>query len=861
MINKVNLRLFLLTAFIVILSGQVAQPQGLKFHGNNESMDNRTTFVVFNEKPYPTFNKYLELRFDLLIQNFGTFGYLLHIVDNKNEAFSLTFTYIDRNSSALKFNSEGKSNIISLDIKNEYLKSRWIPVILHLDFETGDCSLKIGSKTLKSKSKINFNKKIRPYIVFGRRENLVDVPSFAIRNLKISGAKKIYEFNLNESSGEEVHNAKGKAIGKVSNPYWLLNESYHWEKAISISSNSAMGSVFDEKEHSILFVNQDSLYIYNVETNTLTNKKYSNKMPYRMLLGTTFLNETNKKIYCYEINSLPRGSVTIGALDIKTQMWQSVGTAYTWVQLHHHNGFFDKTRNKYLVFGGFGNRRYNNNFLAYNFTSDNWDTIKVKGDKISPRFFSSIASSKNGKYLFIFGGVGNESGDQTVGHIYYEDLYRLDLNNSSIKKCWDNQSNLKLVSGKKMILSADENHLYIIRYAEYNEKTHLKLYRYLIEDGTSEQLGDSIPYISKSIASNVSLYYNTNLKEFYCVTHEFEENTQRVSSHIFTLNAPPVGKAAIDFYLKSKSENKKTFITILILLIILLSIIFFYFSKKRFQKKTDSIKEPEFDIISTLPNQFPEHHKNTLPTSISEDCNLNINKEFNKVYLYGAFTIYGKTGRDITYLFSAKLKQIFLYTLLNSDKEGVSSTLLNNLFWPEKEDKQAKNLKGVTISNLRKALAEIEGIELVYERGYFKIVISEPCFCDYTYLKSQLSEGSKVKSDMLSILERGLLLNCVKQDLFDKYKQQAEDAVFSVLPQHLPILYKEGECKKVLRICGILLKMDPLYEPALVYSIYSYNRLNEHEKIFKIYALFASEYRNSMGEVYPKSLESIIQEA
>ena len=82
-------------------------------------------------------------------------------------------------------------------------------------------------------------------------------------------------------------------------------------------------------------------------------------------------------------------------------------------------------------------------------------------------------------------------------------------------------------------------------------------------------------------------------------------------------------------------------------------------------------------------------------------------------------------------MFSNKLKLIFLYILLNSDSEGVSSSLLNSLFWPEKMEKKAKNLKGVTISNLRKALAEIDGVELIYDKGFFSFITTATRDCDY----------------------------------------------------------------------------------------------------------------------------------
>ena len=103
----------------------------------------------------------------------------------------------------------------------------------------------------------------------------------------------------------------------------------------------------------------------------------------------------------------------------------------------------------------------------------------------------------------------------------------------------------------------------------------------------------------------------------------------------------------------------------------------------------------------------------------------NDKKEANRIYIYGMFTVYNRDGRDVTHLFSKKLKYIFLYILLNSikEREGVSSSSLNEIFWPDKEEDKAKNLKGVTISNLRKTLLELDGIRLVYDLSLIHILI------------------------------------------------------------------------------------------------------------------------------------------
>ena len=834
------------------------QAQGLKFYGNKESIEQRTSFFVFNEESSPIFSQYIDIDFELKIQEFNSFGYLLHIVDNQNNiAYSITYTYIDKLSGAFKFNIEGKTNLISMNFVNGSINSKWLPVQLHIDLTTGQSSLSVNNTKKYSQRKLNIAEKFQPLLVFGRRENLVDVTPFAIRNLKISGAKNSFHFLLNESTGEEVHDANGKVRGKVIHPYWLLNESYHWKKVLTIPSKSTMGSKFDNKEQCVFFVNQDSLFRYEVRSNQLSGKPYANKLPVKLLLGTNFVDEASNKIYTYEINNLPAGNITMAALDVSTRTWQAVGRAYTPVQLHHHNGYLTK-EHQYLVFGGFGNKRYNNNFLAYNAVKDSWDTLRFKGDRISPRFFSSMASSKKGDVLYIYGGVGNDTGDQTVGHNYYDDLYTVNLGNQTIKKCWENHSNRKLVSSERMILSDNEKYLYVIRYPEYNEITHLQLHRISVADGTSQLLGDSIPYISKSIASNVSLYYNAALQEFYCITQEFNDITHSVNAHVYTLSAPPVDKTTIHLYSAHKSTTLFKLLITLLLALGVGFVLFLYFRKKL--RKNKIVSKVTQVPVQIKPTASSTHVKAPEVAEVLKKEPA-MTTEFNKIYIYGIFTVYGRSGRDITYMFSNKLKLIFLYILLNSDSEGVNSTLLNSLFWPEKMEKKAKNLKGVTISNLRKALAEIDGVELIYERGFFRIIINEPCYCDYCHLKLLLDNNSHDSEGMLRTLEHGQLLECTKQEYFDKYKQQTEDLIFSVLPQELPTLYKNNEYKQVLRICSVLLKLDPLYEPALTYSVYSHSRLNEYEKLFKTYALFAAEYRNSMGQAYPKSVETLIQEA
>ena len=54
---------------------------------------------------------------------------------------------------------------------------------------------------------------------------------------------------------------------------------------------------------------------------------------------------------------------------------------------------------------------------------------------------------------------------------------------------------------------------------------------------------------------------------------------------------------------------------------------------------------------------------NSLLTSETK-IRTNDKKEANRIYIYGMFTVYNRDGRDVTHLFSKKLKYIFLYILV-----------------------------------------------------------------------------------------------------------------------------------------------------------------------------------------------------
>ena len=868
MVVNTKYKFLFIQLIILLIAIPHLNAQGLMFYGNKLPIEQRTSYTLFDKDKLPVFSDYVDIEFDLKISQSDTFGYLLHLIDPENhDAYSLTYTSVNNETSIFKFNTEGKKNHIAITMASDSIISHWLRVKLHIDFLSGRSRMAIGSQSTDGDiGLVTQLQHVQPMLIFGRREHLVDVPAFSIRKLRVSDKAENYSFLLNEGKGNLVHDSRGKIRGTVINPYWLINDSYHWKRVATFNSSISMGAKFNLEAQEIQFITPDSFFTYQVDTKKSLKRPYANEMPVKMQLGTNYINGATGNICAYEINNLPIGSITMASLDQSTLMWQPLGKAFTKVQLHHHNGFWDKQNNRYLVFGGFGNRLYNNRFLTYNASEDRWDTLHFEGDNIAPRFYSSMVSSGKGNYLYIYGGVGNESGDQSIGHDYYNDLYGVDLERRTIKKYWSHPIEEKRVPSEQMILSEDEKSLYTIRYAEYIKSTYLELYRMSVENGDMEQLGDSIPFISGSIKSTVSLFHNPVLNEFYCVTQEVDEYAKQVKAVVYTLAAPPVGNAEMEYYSMEKGDMgslKWLFSFLALLVLILGGVVFIYVLQKK--KGTGNGNNKTATDVSSyiyLTNSIKRDEEEVSgSTSISPAVKQQA--ECNKIYVYGRFTIYGRTGRDITYLFSKKLKYIFLYILLDSAGKGagVNSSSLNEIFWPDKPEDKAKNLKGVTISNLRKALSELDGIKLVYERGIFKISIdTNICYCDYFSLHDHLATHPQSCESFLNIWERGQLLENEEYSLYDKYKQYSEDIIFSLLPKDLPIYYQRNEFSYVLRICFIMLQRDPLNEQALSYCMRSYKKLNDFANLSKVYSIFIIEYRKSMGEDYKKTIEELLQE-
>lgn len=838
------MKLFFYLAIILFFPLNIFS-QGLRFHGNESLINDRTSYSVF-ENSSPSFSEKLVINFNLSLLPESNVGYILRLKDtNKNTTYNLMYDNEGGDNTVFKFNEEGRNNLITILFKKEELANcQWVSISLSFDLKEDSMILSVNENETKIGG-LNLQEKWKPIIYFGRSEHVVDIPSFAIKNLVIKDKQQEYLFHLNENEGELVHDSRGKVRGQVSNPVWLINNAYYWAPRASFKSKNVAGLNFNSKTQDIYFFDRDSIITFNVRTHNISSRKYANELPVKLRLGMSFMDKTDDRLYAYEVYSEEQTTAATAAyLDLNTLMWTSETVDRLPTQLHHHNGFYDSDNQRYIVFGGFGSQHYNKEFYSYDLIEKKWNLLSFEGDKITPRYFSSMCYKKDENTLYIFGGMGNDSGDQTIGRRYYYDLYKVDLNKKKITKLWEIPWEGDNVVPVRSMIMLDDTCFYTLCYPEHFSSTFLKLYRFSIKDGSFDVLGDSIPIRSDKITTNANLYYNEKLNELYCTVQEFDANDISSVARVYSLSFPPI---SFDELVGEGKNKAMTYIWLVVILAaILVGIYLFYRKKSRVKTDLNSLDNSNLALQAREEIQRESFSRRDQP---------------NSVYLFGEFTVRDRNNKDITYMFSTKLKQTFLLILQYSIEDGISSQQLSDILWPDKTENKAKNLKGVTLNHIRKALSELDNIELIHDKGFFKIVLSEGCYCDYMRFSEITKEENIINNkELIEILTRGKFLKNTEGEIFDSFKQEVENRSETILQMEIESRYAQQDYQTTLLLVETLFNIDSLNEEALYYQIHSLTKLKMTDQAKNKYLIFAAEYKKVMNENYPTNLSSLLNE-
>ena len=689
---------------ISLCTTQMVSAYGLRFRGAASPIDERTSYDVFAHS-CPSFKDYFDLEFNMALYSTESVGYVLRVKGaDEGQIFNLFFDF--RGDDILfRLNQEGKCVLIALPVsKAEAMKSHWFKVKIAFNLKQDEITLKIHDQEKVCKG-VLLSDEFSPKIVFGKSDHIIDVPEIAVDKLVVN-AEHTYTFPLDEADGESVCNQEGTLYGKVENPIWLINEAYHWRKEGGFASASEAGSCYNADRNEIYYFNRDSLFVYNMETGSTSAKAFAERCPVKLFLAGSFFDSGSERLYAYEVYTENGDSEPmIASLDLHTLGWRVESYSRLSMQLHHHCSYYDAVRKRYTIFGGFGNMYYSNKFYMFNAEEGRWNTLgSLSGDFLCPRYFSSAGYLDSNHSVYIFGGMGNESGDQVIGRCYFHDFYKVDLQEMRVQKLWDiSEGQPNMVPAQDMVILNDSC-FYVLRYPESVSNSFLHLYRFSVEDGSCHILGDSIPIYSDKITTNARLYYNERQSRLFVTVQETSDDVSSKFS-VYSLLFPPV---SLEKYTANNGGGNALHVWLVLVAAVVAvagGSVWIVYKRHRNSGKGEDGKAVRQD-----KEQLPEASDVKVEKMAVDTGTV------NSMYLFGDFSVFDRNGRNISYMFSLRIKQIFCLILRYSDADGISSKQLSDLIWPDKPKDKVKNSRGVAINHLRKILKELDGIELVYEK-------------------------------------------------------------------------------------------------------------------------------------------------
>lgn len=839
--RKVVAGIFVIISSIVSFSAfSQKHINGLLFASSAERINDRTSLILFDNSPVKLSDSF-RIDFELSIWDVKQFGYIFRIINESKQEINFAFVnFYGKDKIYLDFHSPitHKSVIIPITLQ-DIDEKRWLPISIIFDLKADRAEVKWKRQSYFCEP-IGLVNPSHIKLAFGLFGLNLDVPRMAIRNIRISEKnEERYNIPLSEVSGEKVCDANGHVRGSVKNPDWLANRYFYWREKTKFSCDSMAKVAYDEKRNRVIIADNHSLSTYSMRYDAKEEHRLDN-FPLTLNSGDAIYDNKNELLYVYSLEHQAKGSPTMAIFNMKDY---SVSYKYAQLgnRLYHHNAFLGGNNNDLHIFGGYGNHLYSKDVYKYNSTDDKWDVVNFTGSEIFPRYFSAAGNGALPAQILIMGGVGNESGRQEHGGKHLYDLFSFNLNTRQRNKVWEMKDDLLtgFVPCSNLVLDENKKHFYTLCYPQHQVNSILQLYKFNIQDGSYEIVSDSIRINAEQMETTVFLFYNKLMKDFYTVIRE-NSNDGHAEIRIYALSSPPVT------FNELMSGEKHSFYWMLILIPVILLLLWYMVRVKPKKPVEPEIVISEEDELET---QAPELEPEAIlaPKEIDKK---------NAVYVFGDFTVFDKTGRDISYRFSSKLRSLFALILFYStDNNRISTDMLTAELWPDKDPDSAKNTRGVTINRLRGILADIEGITLFHQNSKWYFSFDSTFYCDYIDYKNiinDLHEKSTDESDymnkLLTILKRGTLYPSLQENWIDTHKREYENDIYKILWNYLLKLNDNKKYSKLVEFADLYFLNDPLNEDVLKMSVNALQKIGKKDQAILLYNKFISNYKKSMGE-------------
>lgn len=231
----------------------------------------------------------------------------------------------------------------------------------------------------------------------------------------------------------------------------------------------------------------------------------------------------------------------------------------------------------------------------------------------------------------------------------------------------------------------------------------------------------------------------------------------------------------------------------------------------------------------------------------------------NKILLFGEFKAINKSGHDVTEMFTPKIRELFLFTLINTFKNGTGADVqeTDEILWPGISPRKAANNRAVTLNKLRKILQQFKGIEISSTNGSLTISTEDSFYCDYieAYQLCQIPHGMTKKQLNLFFnrVKRGRFLKGIDWIWLDDIRGFIGNQVIDNLLKLASIYKQEENLKQIEKVAERILEYDDLNEEAVYLQIWALQKANNLHLAKFNFSSFTKKYEQSLGEPFQMS--------
>ncbi len=845
--NKKYLLLYILFSFLCVYTPNVlGQTYGLKFQGQNVSLDKRTElnltpndFLSFNDE----FEISFDIKFDMIDPN-CLFGYIFRVINQENINVDLISTpdpaaplnlVIGKNNEVVPISQFNNSNNQWINLRLKFMLSKNRLVVYLAD-------------SFYVQDDIGFDKQDAFKIIFGANDyehfNTSDVPSMNIKDVKISENGKLkYHWLLDNKEGTAVYDRIRNKKATVKNPVWLLHQHDTWKKEYETELKGQILFASDEQTGRIFLVNNTELHIYSAAEEEVEIVKYEHPPKFFTSSFSAIFNNSNGKIYCYLPDETP-----VYSLDIETGVWNDTTTTSDLVSKYrHHNRYYNPADSSIYFFGGYGVHIYNNLIRKLNLNTSTLQDLPTNDSIFYPRYLAGLGELND--TIYILGGYGSQSGNQLINPHSYHDLFGYSIKDSSLFRKFEITKIMDDMSvANSMWIDKNTRNYYALIFEKTKFNGNLQLIKGNIDSPEIELLGTRIPFKFLDIRSYAGLLSMPEQNKLYALT-SYNTDSATTQAQIFSINYPP-NKLIV----KSQPENvlgKSEYL--FIIAFVLFAAVLAWFIKFRKKDKTlvPAYNYSNSEKLSSPSDGFPSYTESETHE--------------HKLVFFGGFQVFNKDNEDITSKFSPLLKELFLLIILHTFKnnKGISSDKITEILWFDKSEKSARNNRAVNIAKLKAILSEIGDCEISKKTGYWKVVPSDlkiiSDYQEFLYITASKNHLTTQKIErLLTITKKGAFLHNVHYDWLDNFKAEISDIITETLINYAGTLDLQKDSDLIIQLADCVFNFDMLNEEAMILKCKAEYYHGKHSLAKSTYQKFFKDYKIMYGQDYNQPFIKIL---